>query len=66
MNRQINESEQREKTIALAREEAMKKELMRKMLWQMSEIARIERGPATDEHPSDFAGYGGYLDGYCG
>ena len=38
MNRQINESEQREKTIALAREEAMKKELMRKKLWQMSRL----------------------------
>jgi len=38
----------------------------RKKVWQLSEIARIERGP-TGEFPSIFtAGYDGYLDGYRG
>ena len=50
-----------------AREEAKReREIRRKKAWQLSELARIERGgmegPTVDNPP----GYGGYLDGYCG
>jgi hypothetical protein len=55
----------REETKKLAREEAKK-------AWQLSELARIERGPTSDkERMRDgceeyLSGYGGYLDGYRG
>jgi hypothetical protein len=49
----------REETKKLAREEAKK-------AWQLSELARIERGPTSDEALGLGGGYGGYLDGYRG
>jgi len=39
----------------------------RKKAWQISELARIEEGSEL-KGPTTYppAGYGGYLDGYCG
>jgi len=55
----------------LRREEVKRaREIQRKKAWQLSELARIEGGSEmksptiSKENPS--AGYGGYLDGYCG
>jgi hypothetical protein len=50
------------------REEAKRKrEAERKKAWQISELARIEEGSEM-KGPTKYppAGYGGYLDGYCG
>lgn len=51
------------------REEARRqREIQRKKAWQISELARIEQGSEM-EGPTiskSYAGYGGYLDGYCG
>jgi hypothetical protein len=46
------------------------REIQQKKNWQISELARIEQtskmeGP-TISKGSPPAGYGGYLDGYCG
>jgi hypothetical protein len=41
-------------------------EINRKKAWQLSELARIERGPTSDEALGLGGGYGGYLDGYRG
>lgn len=50
------------------REEAKRARLgERKKAWQISELARIEEGSKM-KGPTTYppAGYGGYLDGYCG
>jgi hypothetical protein len=41
-------------------------EIDRKKAWQLSELARIKRGPAVEPPSTSTAGYGGYLDGYRG
>jgi len=53
------------------REEAKRaREVQRKKAWQISELARIEEGSKmkgfTISKEYQPAGYGGYLDGYCG
>ena len=53
------------------REEARRqREIQRKKSWQASELARIEQGSEmkglTISKGRPPAGYGGYLDGYCG
>jgi len=41
-------------------------EIERKKAWQLSELARIERGPTGEPPSTSTAGYDGYLDGYRG
>ena len=52
-----------------AKREQAKRERVaqRKKDWQISELARIEEGSEL-KGPTTYppAGYGGYLDGYCG
>jgi len=55
----------------LRREEIRRaREIQRKKEWQLSELARIEYGcemkQPTFSKGNPPAGYGGYLDGYCG
>jgi hypothetical protein len=55
----------------LRREEIRRaREIQRKKDWQLSELARIEEGSEMKKpifsNGNPPAGYGGYLDGYCG
>lgn len=68
MQQAMAEREEAAKSEQAKREEAKRKrEAERKKAWQISELARIEEGSEL-KGPTTYppAGYGGYLDGYCG